>query len=483
METRTALLAFAIAFSLTLGLLLGVQEKPVALAPPEQGAGAPFSVPTAAESLNMAAAPGVDVTVYNQGFGFVKDRRELTLSEGINQIEWPGVASGIEASSVHLDGASVLEQDYRYDVASQQKLLEKYLNMTITVETEKSTFTGRLVSYANGIVLETSSGVVSISDPKNIIYPSLPEGLLTKPTLVWEVIASKSGKQTLEASYLTAGMSWSADYIAIVGDNSLDLNGWATVGNGAGITFSNARLTLVAGDVNRVQRGGGYVPTPVMAIAEKSASAEGIAPQFVEAALSEYHSYTLQGVTTLRDNEQKQISLLTAKSVPASKEYVFEAESYYYWGGSGSTKVKSVMVFNNSGAGLGIPLPAGNVKAYQRGSDGSLQFVGEDSIDHTPAGKEVRAFLGYVFDITGQRTTSDVKEIGNCRQYTYNVTIKNSKTTAATVSVIEKVWAGVQDIIQTSMPYEKVDAYTIKYRLQVPAGAERSAAYTVQYCT
>ena len=289
----------------------------------------------------------------------------------------------------------MLEQQYEYDLISSSNLLDKYLGKEITVtDREGKTDTGKLLSHdEKGVVLERNDGSVVALDASKMDFSNV-SGLLTKPTLVWQIYSPTAGKRDLLISYLTGGLSWSANYIVKTNADSTkaDIRSWVSIDNRAGITFEDAKLKLVAGDVHRVSN---YVSMDDTALgaAQAPVAKEGIS----ESSISEYHLYTLEKPVTLTNNQAKQISLLSADSVPVQKELVFDS-----WKGD---KVQVVLNMQNSEAkGLGTSLPKGIVRVYQPDSEGQLQFIGEDQIDHTPKGEKIEVTVGNAFDIIGKRT-------------------------------------------------------------------------------
>ncbi len=326
---------------------------------------------------------GTEVTVYNQNLALVKEQRKLELKAGVNQVEYTDVAALIDPTSVMFEDTKskdtvVLEQNYEYDLVSSYKLLDKFLDREITVTDEEgNSYTGTLLSHDGGVVLKLEDEkVVTISEVSKVEFPD-SAGLLTKPTLVWQVYSPVGGTRDVLTSYLTEGMSWRADYIvkANADDTKADIQGWVSVDNNAGTTFEDAKLKLVAGEVHQV-----FVPqSRVMydEIVEEDVAYAVDKGGFAEESLFEYHLYTLERPATLKDKQVKQLSLLSADSVPVEKELIFD--------GARSDKVRVVLNLENSkDKGLGMPLPAGVVRVYKADSEGQLQFLGEDSIDHTP---------------------------------------------------------------------------------------------------
>ncbi len=430
-----------------------------------------------AEAAGMSM--DTEVTVYNDDLALVKEKRELDLKSGVNSVEYTDVAALIDPTSVMFEDTknkdtAVLEQNYEYDLVSSQELLEKFLDKEITVtEKEGNSYTGTLMSYEDEIVLKLSDGkVVTISEVSRIEFPDSAD-LLTKPTLIWQIYSPAAGKRNVLTSYLTSGMSWKANYIVKTSadDKKADIQGWVTVDNSAGTTYEDAKLKLVAGEVHRVA-----VPQIMykgeMATAEESVSDEAESG-FVEESLFEYHLYTLEKPTTLKNNQVKQLSLLSVDSVPVEKELVFDV--------SESSDIQVVLTLNNTKEkGLGMPLPAGVLRVYKADSDGQLQFLGEDNIDHTPKDEEVDVVVGSAFDITGTRTQTSYDRVStNTWKESYEIELKNHKSEAQKVKIVEHIY-GEWKITNSSDKYEKKDASTAEWEITVPADSSKKVTYTVE---
>ncbi|MFH0863420.1 MAG: DUF4139 domain-containing protein [Candidatus Altiarchaeota archaeon] len=431
---------------------------------------------------------GLEVTVYNNNLGVVKEGRSIDLRDGLTSYSFEGVASQVDPTSVKLKSAdgsfAVLEQNYKYDLVSKEKLLEKYIGKTISgfkvMGQAKEPVDGVLLSASWGdLILQRADGSIEVVSVSDLILPSLPEGLIVKPTLEWLLTNRVAGAKQAELSYMTGGMSWSADYVVVTNkdDDRMDLNGWVTITNNAGATFKDAALKLVAGDVNRVQAPSMYGGKEMYAMEDASSAAN----QFQEQQLFEYHMYDLQRRTTLNDKQQKQISLLEAKNSPVEKEYVFEGQGGWYNYGSTNTKVQVKLNFNNSQAGgLGMPLPKGRVRVFKEDSAGKLQFVGEDSIDHTPKDETVRLIVGNAFDIVGERKQVKVNDLGCQYEVIWEDTLRNHKDTAVTVTVLENAYWD-WTITSENYPHFKESNQRIRWRIPVAANGEAKLTYTIRY--
>ncbi|MCC6444637.1 MAG: hypothetical protein IT210_14415 [Armatimonadetes bacterium] len=449
-----------------------------------------------AQPAKTAEKSGMEITVYNQNLGLVKDRRTMTLQKGFNEIRLSDVAAQIDPTSVHFksltdpNGVSILEQNYEYDLISPQKLMEKYIGKEITVkigEKQDTVLTGTLLSVqGDGLVIRTAEKIVIVPNASRLVeFPELPEGLISKPTLFWQVQADKGGEHQTELSYLTHGISWKADYVVVVNakDTQTDLNGWVTLNNNSGAAYKDASVKLIAGDINLIQpevremmaARGGFVD-----------SAAKAAPQFEEKSFFEYHMYTLQRKATIRENETKQIALLEAAGVPVQKVYVFEPTVRRTWnirpGSNPETKVQVKLEFKNSKENhLGMPLPKGKVRVYKADTDGSLQFVGEDEIDHTPKDETLRLYVGDAFDLVGERKQMNVQQISDrVREETVEITFRNHKDEAVEIVAVEKLW-GDWEILQSSVPHRKKDASTVEFPVKVDKDGEAKVTYRVRF--
>jgi len=436
-----------------------------------------------------AAAPAqesVEVTVYNSDLGVVKEARSIKLTDGLNDYSFEGVASKIDPTSVKLtssDGSfQVLEQNYEYDLVSKEKLLQKFLGKKITaykvVGDTKEQVEGKLLSSSGSeLILQKDDGSLQVVSVNDLTLPTLPEGLIVKPTLEWIIENVQAGDKQAQLSYMTSGMSWNADYILVsnIDDTKMDYNGWVTVTNNAGTTFKDARLKLVAGDVNRVVEQPTDMEDRMYATGAKSDGS-----QFTQENLFEYHMYDLQRPTTLADQEQKQISLLSTTGASVEKEYVYENTGGWY-GSSDNKKVQVKLNFKNSKVnGLGMPLPKGKVRVFKTDSGGKLQFVGEDSIDHTPEDETVRILTGNAFDIVGERKQMSVKDLGCQYEVAWQVTLRNHKSEDVKVTVLEHAYWDWTITVE-NYQHVKESNQNIKWFLPVKAGGESTLSYTIRY--
>jgi hypothetical protein len=451
-----------------------------------------------------AQTQGPELAVYNQNLALVKDHRSLDLSQGLNEVRFADVAAQIDPTSVHFRsltdpaGTLVLEQNYEYDIVGSSKLLQKYLDQQVTLVTQDGKeYSGKLLSGADDVILQGADGqvmVVKLAQIKEFAFPALPDGLITRPTLVWQVQSAQAGNQDVEVTYLTNGINWQANYIVVLADDekTIDLDGWVTLDNQSGTSYTNARLKLIAGDIHRAATAGYDM------VQEKAmyAAAPTATPQVQERGFFEYHLYEIQRPVTVKDQQTKQIEFVTATGIPASKFFVYDGAQTGFWGygqpmtdpGYGVNSDTSVMVMlefkNGEAQGLGVPLPQGTLRVNKRDVDGSTLLIGEDSIDHTPKDENVRLYIGDAFDIVGERTQTDFKVDTDRRwmEESYQVTLRNHKSEAIEVRVVEHMfrWSEWQ-ILEESQQHTKTDAQTIEYRVPVDANGQAVVNYTVRY--
>lgn len=441
----------------------------------------------AAATIAWGADPGVSVTIYNSDMALVKDLRLLDIRAGVHELRFTGVAQRIDPTSVHfkiLEGAdaSVWEQNYRFDLASSSKILEKYLEMEIDVIGEDADlFTGKLVSFDGGsIVLDQGRGtgpVITLNRDKisYVRFPKLPSGLISRPTLVWKIGAEESGERLAEVTYMTSSINWHAEYVGVIdaADEQIDLAAWVSIDNRSGASYEDAQLDLVAGDVHRVQEKllrymadeaeVGYAPT-----------ARAGAPEFQEEALFEYYLYKLDTPATVADREIKQLTFFPSTVVDVTKVFEFDPRR----GGD----VRVLLEFENSEErGLGRPLPAGKVRMYKEDSAKDLQFIGEDRIDHTPKDEDVALHLGNAFDVKVERKTLASRKITNrIHEEDYEISLRNHKEEDVVVRVVDHP-RGFWTVTTTTHEFEKVEANRIEFDVPVAVDDEVLVHYTVRY--
>ncbi len=447
-----------------------------------------------------------DVTVYNDNLGLVRETRVFTLKNGMNNIAVTDVPAQIDATSVHFksltnpDAVSVLEQNFQYDLLSQQKLLDKYIGKEIEIEREpigggkSDVFKGTLLANNDGPILKIGDKL-HLNLSGHITLPDVPNDFHARPTLEWKLLSKKDGEQTCELSYLTGGLGWKADYVLVANaaDDKMDLNSWVTITNTSGGRFDDAKLKLVAGDVNRVSA----TPAPMMKSARAAFAMEAMPEKpFTEQSFFEYHLYTLQRPTTLSNNETKQIEMASSSDVPMKKLFVYDGAQNVSWrdfsdysrtdpnyGTQGNKKVWVILEFKNSKENnLGMPLPKGRVRVYKKSADGALEFIGEDNIDHTPKDETLRIKMGNAFDVVGERTRTSFLNEKKSFQESFEIRLRNHKDSDATVRVVEHLyrWSDWK-ITESSQKFSKKDAQTVEFEVPVKKDGESVVTYTVKY--
>lgn len=444
------------------------------------------------------------------GYAVVRDVREVNLPAKKTILKFQDVAALIDPTTVQFRsmtdaaGTKVSEQNYQFDLVSRQKLMQKFIDKKITIERivgdKIEAISGTLLSVDGGLTLKMADGSIrTTASYDNIQFPELPGGLITKPTLVWDIITKKTGTHKAEVSYQTEGITWWADYNLTyregktANEGVVDFGSWVSIINQSGATYNNAKLKLMAGDVQRAQSSSIlYKNQPRMMVAEMAMDS---APAFEEKAFFEYHLYTLNRPATLPQNSTKQLELIpTATDVPVEKLYMFQNGSPWYgstnysrnFGVSSNGKIGVFLKLKNEEeSGLGVPLPAGRVRVNQRDSDdGSLEFVGEDIIQHTARKEEVLIKLGNAFDVVGERKQTDY-EYDSTRKIVeeeYEIKIRNRKDQDVQVIVDESLGRGANwGILSSSHKWSKESSDKIRFKVDVDADEEEIVKYRVKY--
>jgi hypothetical protein len=418
----------------------------------------------------------VALTIYNGDLALIKEIRPFTLDKGLQTLVLSEVSGRLRPETVHLSLPSgpaleLLEQNYDYDLVDSNKLLEKFIGKEILLVDDYNgkKLSGKLLSTSGGMVVEID-GQILLNPPGRVVLPAgAADNLLLRPTLSWLVDSPAAANAKAEISYLSSGLSWSADYVMMLAadDKSAGLEGWVTLGNYSGTTYKDATLKLVAGDVNRVQpemAAGMMAPNAAPMVEEKQKG-------FVEESFFEYHLYDLGRQTTIKNNQQKQIGLLTASGVPVKKLFLFD--------GLNGGDVRVMMEFKNDEAsGMGMPLPAGVVRLFKADSKGSAQFIGEDRIKHTPKDEKLRLYTGNAFDVKGEAVQTEYKDLGKGFQASYKVTLKNHKDKEDVVVTVDASIWGDWSVTDSNMEYKKKDASTLEFLVPVNAGGEKELTFT-----
>lgn len=440
----------------------------------------------------------VAVTIYNNNLALIKDQRTVNLSSGINTLALRDVSAQIRPETAllrslnHAVGFHTIEQNFDFDVLTPQKLLEKYVGKSVNVVRTnpsnglETTESAQVLSANNGVILKIGNRIESGVSGR-IIYEDVPANLRDRPTLVTKINNKTTAEHLLELSYLTGGLSWKADYVAALNpkEDKLDLSGWVTLTNTSGTSYQNAKLQLVAGDVNRVHD---FSPRTLMM--QKATEAIAAAPSMNEESLLEYHLYTLEQKTNIAENQTKQVALLSANSIPVRKSLLLRGADYYYGANYGDLGQKlKVSVFvefdNKEAAKLGMPLPKGIMRVYKQDSQGNSQFVGEDQIDHTPKNETVKLKLGDAFDVTADKKQIDFKVLprpgkgNNAYESAYEIVLKNAKDEAVIVTVQEPI-PGDWKLLKESHPSQKTSSNTATWNIKIPAQGKATLSYRAQ---
>jgi hypothetical protein len=432
------------------------------------------------------------VTVYNSNIALVRDVRQITLAPGDSRLKFMDIASSINPATVHFRSLTeptklgVVEQNYEYDLLDPNKLLQKYVGREVTLMRGDQEVKGTLLANNNGQVWKIGTEIVTNLSHNSLRFPEVPDNLYERPTLLWTLQNTGARQHKVEASYLTANLSWSADYVLNVTKDETggDLDGWVTLVNHSGAEFRNAQLQLVAGDLNRVYdelRG----DREMDAVSSK-AKAMPAAPQFQQESFSEYHLYSLARRTSISDQESKQISLLNASHFPMRKVYEVNGQTYYYrtLAQPGAPLKDPVQVFykfkNEEKSGLGMPLPAGTIRVYQQDSRGGSLFAGEDHIDHTPKDEEISLHIGNAFDIVAERKQTDYKRLSDrLYEFEYEITLRNHKAMPVSVEVNEPI-GGDWEMVNSTYKYTKTAAFAAQFDVPVDKDGASELKYRVR---
>ncbi|MBN2081290.1 DUF4139 domain-containing protein [bacterium] len=426
----------------------------------------------AEQAKEVATPQEVAVTIYNEDLALIREVREVELDAGTGVYRLPEVSGRLKPETVHLSLPAgvefkLLEQNYDYDLVSVDKLLEKFIGREIVLIDDEHDLTikGTLLSTQGGRVVRDDSGQILVNPLGRVILPpGSADELLLRPTLSWNLWSAAAGRQPAEISYLSGGLSWLADYVVLLNadDTAGDIEGWVTVKNYSGTTYRDARLKLVAGDVNIVKQK--VLPPPQAGMMLRSATMA--APEgFQEEEFFEYHLYDLPRPTTLKTSQMKQIGLLTAAAVPFEKLLIFN--------GINGGDVRVVMEFTNEEeAGMGMPLPAGTVRVFKNDSSGDAQFIGEDRIDHTPKDEDVQLKIGNAFDIVGETKRTEYNKLKKGYDSAYEVTLKNHKAQEDVVVTVPVKVMGDWKMLEASHEYAMKDAFTAEFKMKVPADGE-----------
>ena len=432
----------------------------------------------------------IAITVYNNNLALVRDRRDVALAEGEVSLTFMDVAQMIRPATVSIRSLSnpgairILEQNYEFDLISPSKLMEKFVGKEVQLRSfhSESTFTTEIATLlsVNERPIYQVGNDIHLGHPGSVVLPEIPDNLIAKPSLIW-TLDSDAAKQSIEATYLTQGIQWSADYVLTMNreESAMDIAGWVTLVNQSGAQYTDAKLKIVAGDVNVVQ------PDMKLGRQLRGAVAMEAMAMPVEESFAEYHLYTIPRRTTIKQNQSKQVRLLAANGVKVSKLYEYRGQPHYFsqrW--PQVTPEQKVSVFvkfrNDEQNALGIPLPGGTMRVYQEDSEGMLQFAGEDRIQHTPKDEDVRLRMGSAFDVVGERVQKDYDKISsNVHESEYEITLRNHKESDIVIDVVEPM-PGDWQVLSNSHPYEKRDARTAVFSIPVKKDGEVVLKYRVR---
>jgi len=444
--------------------------------------------PPAVVSHHDAEGRTVSLTVYNVGRALVRDARRVNLPVGEVSLEFRDIASQVipETVAVAGEGVTVIEQNYEYDLLSPQTLLAKYLNRDVTLVVEEPgelpaqmvlrRRTGRLLSVENGTVWRIGDDIVMNPSYRHLVFPEVPAVLRDRPTLVWLLRSVRAGERRLEATYLTAGITWKADYVLTLDGEGKqgDLLGWITVDNQSGASYPQAALQLVAGDVH-------LAPAPRAVFAEAMVAKAAQAP-VEEESFAEYHLYTVPRPTTIKERQQKQIAFLEKSGITVGRRYVVEGSSGLFRSRIGVQRHDvrvEIDLANRTANQLGVPLPAGTLRMYQKDRRGTAQFVGEDTIRHTPVDETVTLTMGNAFDLVAERRQTEYRRFDSVSESAFEVTLRNHKETSVTVTIQERL-GGDWEMLSHSHPFIKESAFGVVFEVPVEAKGAATLKYRVR---
>ena len=449
------------------------------------------------QATSLSDQTDLNVTVYNSNIALVRDVRQLTLPSGAFRLKFMDIAATVNPATVHFrslnepEKLGVVEQNYEYDLLEPAKLLHKYVGKEVTLTrayqengtTKHEEIKGTLLADNNGPVWKIGNDIVTGLFAESYRFPEVPANLFDRPTLLMSLDNTGGRRQQIEASYLASNLSWNSDYVLTVGrdDKAADLDGWVTLANNSGTAFHNARLQLVAGELNRVP-----AAAPMAMRADMTRAMNAKEQQFAQENFSEYHLYTLGRRTSVEDKETKQISLLQGSAVPVEKVFVVNGQNFYYhnYSNPGSPIKDPVMVYykfkNEEKAGLGMPLPAGNVRVYQKDSKGGILFAGEDRIDHTPKDEDVSIHIGNAFDVVAEHKQTDYKKIAsNVWEMEFEITVRNHKDLPVAVEVNEPI-GGDWEMVSSTHKFTKTSAWAAQFRVPVEKNGTAVLKYRIR---
>jgi hypothetical protein len=433
-------------------------------------------------SINLFADGKTAITIYNSNIGVVRETRTFDIQKGVSTLKVTDIPEKIDPTSVKAKFAgSILEQNYQYDLASVSKIPQRYIDKKVIVTGKETNVEGILISAGRDLVIKDFTGklvmIPNYNDYK-ISVEELPEGLITKPTLIWMIDAEKSGKQDVEISYITNGMNWDTEYVLAIDKSDLkcDINAWVSLDNQSGATYKNVDLKLIAGEINRVYASVDILSRASAVYADRIVQDKlSSKPQVKERTFSDYHIYEMIRPVDMRNNESKQVSMFNAENVSLKKIYYYDIDPDSEEKNNVEVKAE---IENKKENNLGMPFPAGKFRIFK--DDGkSVELIGEDEIKHTPKDETIKLKIGKAFDVVAETKTISIKEIGkNTTKKVLEVKLKNRKDEDITIESEYSFNSGDWDILKSSVPYEKIDAYKVKFKVEIPKNSEKTFEFT-----
>ena len=424
-------------------------------------------------TANLTYSQKIAITIYNNNFAVVNETRNIYFQKGLNTIKITDIPSQIIPTSVNIKlNGTVLEQNYQYDLVSMSSLLKRFIDKEITIVGDNKSFTGKLLSTnSNEIVIQTNEKIISLPNINDyrIELQNLKEELITKPTLVWQVLSNSNGNQDINLSYMTNLINWQAEYVGVLDNDekTMSFNSWVSIQNNSGGAYRDAKLKLVAGDVKLAQEQYGFADEKVMMRAMQTEE-----PEFKQEEFFEYHIYELNNPTTILNDELKQISLFNIPSVKINKKYIYQ-------GTSGGKVGVFIEFMNTKENNLGLPLPKGKIKLFKQRGDAN-EFIGEQYIDHTTTGEAIKINTGNAFDIVVEdKILESVKISEKSSESSYSIKIKNRKKEDITVEVHRFLWGDWQ-IIQNNFDYKRESAYKVIFSIPIKSMSETDLKFKVR---
>ncbi|MGX1587678.1 DUF4139 domain-containing protein [Brevundimonas diminuta] len=453
-----------------------------------------FAAPAAAQQVEEG--PGgpdrVSLTVYNQNIALVEDVRNLNVPAGRSRQEFPGVSASIRPETVGLSGRglSVVEQNFDYDLLTPGKLMESAVGNEIGIvrtnpgSGAQSTERARVLAANQGVVLQIGDRIEVLRDdgvPTRVIFDRVPQNLRPRPTLSVTLDAQGAGRRETTLSYLTSGLTWKADYVARFDEKAgkLDLTGWVTLTNNSGATFSNAQTRVVAGDVNLINQGG-YNPRPPVRVSNTRGNGTQSGG---DGALADVYVYPLPEAVTVANNQTKQVGLIDAAGVPATKRYLRVVDGFY--SAEEPIAAEVGVIFANGSSDAARALPAGVIRVYVKDEAGEPRFIGESQVDHSPAGSEIVVTTGDAFDVTVQPRLVSSERVSKRlvdyfrTRYAMEYTVRNARPEPVTVEVRQRGLGRDTELTDQSITGEMRDARTVVWRVPVPANGETKLTATI----